>query len=335
MELIYIKENLQGQILDSGILQHYESDFEIGEENNDFEITMATPTRDKLLYIENQIKTRVFADETEYGGYITGIKISAEGSTVTYTGKTWRGMQQNVIVEPPNGEDYKILSGNIGTAMKQLPFPPIYKLKPCDLTANQFQVERYITLFDTVKKYLATATPHDVAMRINYSLQYGGDGILTADFKKKANLSEHIEFSQDYNDNIDLTITRDGNTPKRLICLGQGELKDRQVINLYADKNWNISQTPGEEYPCQIYDYGSSEDLLRDSIKHYKEIIGQHTQIEVSIDGVVVNLGDIVSARDQITGEYVSAEISTIIWKRTDFGDYATESYEYKTKVRV
>lgn len=335
MELIYIKENWQGHVLDSGILQHYEADFEIGEENNNFEITMATPTRDELLYIENHIKTRVFADETEFGGYITGIKISAEASTVTYTGKTWRGMQQNVIVEPPRGEDYKILSGNVGTAMRQLPFPSIYKLKPCDLTANQFQVERYVTLFDTVKKYLATATPHDVVMRINYSLQYGGAGVLTAEFLEKINLSNQIEFSQDYNDNIDLTIIRDGDTPKRLICLGQGDLKDREVINLYADDNWNVSKTPNEGYPCQTYDFGSSEDLLKDSMKHYQELISQHTQIEVSIDGVNVNLGDIVSARDQITGEYVSAEISSIIWKRSDFGDYATESYEYKTKVRV
>ena len=70
-------------------------------------------------------------------------------------------------------------------------------------------------------------------------------------------------------------------------------------------------------------------------MKHYQELISQHTQIEVSIDGVNVNLGDIVSARDQITGESVSAEISSIVWKRSDFGDYATESYEYKTKVRV
>ena len=335
MELIYIKENWRGDILDSGILQNYESDFEIGEDNNTFEIIVATPTEGKLLYIENKIRTRVFADDTEFGGYITGLKINAEASTVTYTGKTWRGMMENIIVEPPKGEDYKILSGNIGTAMQQLPFPTIYELKPCNLTANQFKVDRYITLFDTVKKYLATATPHDVTLNINYSMSYGGAGVLTAEVVKKINLSEQIEFSQDYNDSIDLTITRDGNTPKRLICLGQGDLKDRQVINLYADNNWNVSQTVGEGYPCQIYDYGSSEDLLKDSIKHYQELIGQRIQIEVSIDGVSVNLGDIVSARDQITGEYVSAEISSIVWKRTDFGDYATESYEYKTKVRI
>jgi len=38
MELIYIKENWQGHVLDSGILQHYEADFEIGEENKGKEL---------------------------------------------------------------------------------------------------------------------------------------------------------------------------------------------------------------------------------------------------------------------------------------------------------
>ena len=144
-----------------------------------------------------------------------------------------------------------------------------------------------------------------------------------------------IEVSQDYNDNIKLRIQRDHNTPKHLICLGQGELKNREVIHLYADENWNITQTaiPGA-YPTEIYDFSSTTALLSDGMKRYRELIDGHELIDVAIKDLDIRLGDIISARDRLTNENVTAEITNIIWRCTDYGDHKTEEYDYKSKVR-
>ena len=144
-----------------------------------------------------------------------------------------------------------------------------------------------------------------------------------------------IDISQDYDDHVKLSISRDGNTPKHVICLGAGELSQREVIHLYADDDWNISTTPiAGAYPVEIYEYSGSGNLQTDGIKHFKELIGNHEQIDVNIDGLDINLSDIIAARDTITGESVTAEVTKIIWKCADMGTYQTESFEYQTKVR-
>ena len=47
-----------------------------------------------------------------------------------------------------------------------------------------------------------------------------------------------------------------------------------------------------------------------------------------------MKLSDIVAAKDQLTGETVTAEITKIVWRCDNYGNYQEESYEYNTKVR-
>lgn len=337
MDLMYIRDS--NGIMDSGYLKHFEADFDITTDldyvTNDFEIKMSLPSSDEeLFFSENKIKTIVYVEGTEYGGEITGSIIDTDEKTITYTGRTWRGTLSQWIIEPPAGQDYRVVSGNLATILRQLPLSSYLDVADTTYTTGTFQFDRYITSFEGITKLLTHA---DASLRIGIEFHEGDEytGVATITIQPTRDATGMIEVSQDYNDNIKLRIQRDHNTPKHLICLGQGELRDREVIHLYADENWNIVQTaiPGA-YPTEIYDFSSTTALLSDGMKRYRELIDGHELIDVAIKDLDIRLGDIISARDRLTNEHVTAEITNIIWRCTDYGDHKTEEYEYKTKVR-
>lgn len=339
MDLIYIRTRDGAQ--ESGYLSHYEIDFDITNDTeqvtNDFALKMILPkSEEDLLYIENEVETIIFDEGTEFGGSISGTDINIADNTITYTGRTWRGTLDQYIIEPPAGQDYRIVSGNLATILRNLPHSPYIEYEDTSYSIGSFQFDRYVRLFKGAMK-LITASDDMLRLSIEFNQTEGEyTGVAKASFTLARDLSSLVEVSQDYSDKVKLSIKRDGNTPKRLICLGKGELHEREVINLYADDDWNISRTsiPGA-HPVDTYDFSSSDDLLNDGIKHYKELIGNHKQIDVSISDLDVRLGDIISARDHLTGENVQAEITTIIRKCVDYGEYQNETYEYKTKVRT
>ena len=53
--------------------------------------------------------------------------------------------------------------------------------------------------------------------------------------------SQQIEFSSDMR--LNYTMHMEGDGVNHLICLGQGELKNRIVRHLYVDQNGNIGST--------------------------------------------------------------------------------------------
>lgn len=336
MDLIYVKTDQDG-VQTSGFLSNYEASFDVSTDldfvTNNFELTMILPeTKDDLLWAENEISSIVYVEGTEYGGEISGSVINIAENTITYTGRTWRGTLDQQIIEPPAGQDYRIVSGNLAESLRTLPLGPYVTIADTSYSGNQYQFERYATTFKGASNLL-TAAQSDLRMVLEWEPDgYGGEAVLS--ITPARDLRSVVEVSQDYNNNIQLKITRDGDTPKELICLGSGELKDREVIKLYADDEWNISQTAiAGAYPVEVYDFSSSEDLLGDGVKHYKELIHNHEQIEVSINDLDIRLSDIIGAKDVLTGEFVSAEITSIVWRCTNYGDYQEEDFEYRTRV--
>ena len=339
MDLIYIR-NRDGEY-DSGYLRNYVADFDISSDiensTNDFTLEMPLPdSQEGLYFAENEISTIIFIEGTEYGGEILGSVIDIAANQITYTGRTWRGTLEQYIIEPPAGEDYLVVSGNVADCIEQFPLPADMEVAPNAYTSGSFQVDRYITTLKGITKLLANVDT-SLRIRVTYEQDDGAyTGTVTLQVLPARDLTSLIEASQGYSDRIQLKITRDHNTPHHIICLGQGELHEREVIHLYADEDWTITQTeiPGA-YPVETYDYSSSENLLADGLKHYAEVIGNHEQIEITISDLEVMLGDIISAKDNLTGETVTAEIVNIIYHIVDNGTYATESYQYKTKVRL
>ena len=340
MDLMYIRTRVDGPP-DSGYLHYYEADFDISidtaSSNNDFAIKMPLPeTPEGLYFAENKVSSIVFIEGTEYGGFILGSSINIEEDTITYTGRTWRGLISQYIIEPPAGQDYRTVSGNLAQSIRTLPMHPIITVEDTTYSGGTFKFDRYVTVLDGINKLLVDADP-DLRFSLKFTSTDGAyTGGVSMEIVKVRDLTSLVEVSQDFNDKIGLTITRDHNTPRHLICLGQGELKDREVLHMYADSNWNIQTTAIQgAYPVETYDFGGSEDLYEDGLKHYKELIANHEQIDVSIMDLDVRLGDVISARDHLTGENVQAEINNVVYKCTDYGTHQQESYEYKTKVRT
>lgn len=336
MDLIYVKTDQNG-VQTSGYLSNYEASFDVTTDldfvTNKFELTMILPeTKDGLLWAENEIGSIVYVEGTEFGGEISGSVLNIAENTITYTGRTWRGTLNQWIIEPPTGQDYRTVSGNLATSIRTLPIGPYITVKDTTYSGNSYSFERYCTTFKGVSNLL-TAARSDLRMVIEWeSSGYGGTANLS--IAPARDLRSIVEVSQDYNNNIQLQITRDGDTPKELICLGSGELKDREVVKLYADDDWNISTTPiAGAYPVEVYDFSSSENLLADGQKHYLELIHNHEQIEVSINDLDIRLSDIIGAKDVLTGEFVSAEITSIVWRCNNYGDYQEEDFEYRTRV--
>lgn len=338
MELIYIRTDGMGNV-SSGYLSNFEAAFAISTDidyvTNNFTLTMAIPEDEEdVLYEENLISTIVFVDGTEYGGEIKGYTIDEEANTITYTGRTWRGTMSQYVIEPPSGQDYLVVSGNLADSLALLPWSDYIDIAPTDYSGGSFQFDRYIKVFEGATKLLKAA---DSSLRIGLVFESSGSsGTVTLTVQPARDLASLIEVSQDYNDRVSLKITRDDSTPKVLICLGQGELKNRQVVKLYADDDWNVSTTPiVGAYPVETYDYSSSTALEADGRKQFAELIANHEKIELTIDDLDVRLSDIISGKDILTGQTVKAEITSITWRCTNYGEYQEESYEYRTEVLI
>ena len=340
MDLIYVRTEQVNEeaVVTSGFLSNFNADFDITTDTeyvtNDFQIERALPAdRSELLYEEGKISTIVYVEGEEYGGVIDGSIIDMSEGVIRYTGRTWRGILAGYIVEPPSGQDYLIVSGNLATSLRLLPMGSWIEVEDTTYTGNSFQFDRYCTTFEGATKLLKAAND---ALRMSFAfVSSGAGGKAQLTITPARDMTDLIEVSQDYNDKVKLQITRDGKTPRCLICLGQGELHEREVIKLYAKDDWTITQTAqANAYPVETYDFSSSTALLDDGTKHYKELIESHEQIEVLIEGLDVKLSDVVAAKDQLTGETVTAEITNIIWRCENYGGHQIESFEYKTKVR-
>lgn len=307
MDMIYADRNG----VELGILSDCSLDLDIGD-TNDFEIS---------VYSDNAILDydyRVYVNGTEYGGIVSQIKVDTSANKVTYCGKTWRGILSNYIIAPFSGDDYMMLSGNVsmitGALLNMFDLLGNFEVDYfCDVEVNNYQFDRYCTLLDGITKMLKS-----IGYRLNISCT---DGIVTLAPVPIHDYSDELEYSQDCN--IDFKIEDNRGGVNHLVCLGSGELKDRQVINLYLQADGTIGKTQyytGIDERADVYDYSSVEsleELEKSGREHFAELLDSQT-LEMSIDEINVELGDIVGGRERITGIYMAQPITQKIVKITD-----------------
>ena len=143
--------------------------------------------------------------------------------------------------------------------------------------------------------------------------------------------SANVEFSSDLNVNYIMHMQGDG--VNHLICLGQGELKNREVYNLYVDQNGNIVTTPyytGADEVAEVYDYAGAElpDLIVGGRERLQELMNQNT-FSITVDPEIeVAVGDIVGGRDYLSGMVMKAPVTGKIVRWS--GGF--QSIEYKIK---
>ena len=148
--------------------------------------------------------------------------------------------------------------------------------------------------------------------------------------------SAEIEYSSDMNADYSMKLDRTG--VNHLICLGSGELRNRIVEHLYVDADGKISQTQtffNENEIAELYDYAgaSREDLIKSGADQLRGELNLN-EFRISLESERdVAIGDIVGARDYITGYTVTAPITTKIVKCED--GFVDTEYKLSSDVEI
>ena len=230
-------------------------DFDLGGEN-DVEITC---TRGQM-----QMGCWVMAPGTEYCAVIEEMEVTNSSEEV-WRGNAVRKLLEQYIIQPPSGQDYKVVSGDANEILKSVlggAYGGLFSF-PDDasgIVTGSYQFERYTDALTGFTKMLAAKNA-----RLNIEVIQGGPNepfeiMLSA--VPIQDLSEEIEYSQDSKVNISIEESRRG--INHLICLGKGELKDRQVAHLYVQLDGSISQKQyykGLDERTAVYDNNNAEDL--------------------------------------------------------------------------
>lgn len=315
-----IVANANGEEVRDLLFKEY--DFEVGDEENSYLVTCNSAEWETI-----EDGSRVYIPNTEYGGLFKRLEVDTKKGTVACGGYTWRGMLQNKILIPPTGQDYATDSGELNAvigARVSAAFPNLFEgsTTPTGITVN-YRYNRYVTLYDGLKAMLKSV---GYKMQISYDQETAKvivEAVPIVDY------SNQIEYSSDMN--ADYTMNMEATGVNHLICLGQGELRDRTVVHLYVDANGNISQTQtffGVDEIVSVYDYAGAtrDDLIQSGTEQLAQEVNKNTfKIELESEKDVA-IGDVVGGRDYITGMRMTAPITTkVVTWRNGF-----ETTEYK-----
>ena len=171
---------------------------------------------------------------------------------------------------------------------------------------RQYAFDRYTDAYTGIVKMLDSA-----GMKLHASFR---DGVVTLSAEQKHDYTQDAEFNSDL---VQFKIVKKYKTVNHLICLGSGELENRTVIHLYADKSGNISQEQtqsGLDEYVDVLDYSnaeSEEELIKSGKENLKSLWStDELSIDFDADDDIYDVGDIVGAIDHVTGITVSATIT-------------------------
>ena len=279
-------------------------DVDLGDSRDFQAVFAAADWQDDLTY-----QNRIFIPGTEYGGIIGGIETDTEEETVTVSGYTWRGVLQNKVISPAAGQSYKVVSGELNAVVGALLLEQgisglfVASNENTEISVTNYQFDRYCTLLAGVEKMLKSK---GYRLEVVYVQQeQGASGYVRLSAVPAVDYSETIEYSQDSELHFTFTQTRNG--VNHLVCLGKGELAEREVIHLYVQGDGSISTTTpyytGLAEIAQTYENTSTEDLQEDGTQKLQELMSRQT-FKMSVDSLdfEVEIGDIIGGRDYITG---------------------------------
>lgn len=319
MEFIICSSDMmeQGQIPDTVSV-----DFDVGD-TNDVEIICQKGLLDFGMYL--------ICPGTEYGALIEETDTWTNDTEEKWLGNAFRRFLQEFIIEPPVGQDYKVVSGDAHDVMRQVlngAYNGLFTVpeETSGINIESYKFDRYTDALSGFTKMLLKK-----GARINIEIKQGGSNepfsvVLSA--VPIQNLSSEIEYSQDSKIAVNLKESRRG--INHLICLGKGELKDRQVVHLYAQLDGSISQTrkyyTGLKERTAVYELSYAEDLnelIKGGTERLKELMSTKT-MGMTVQDVDLQIGDIVAGRDYDTGLYLQKPVVQKIVK-VESGDITVE----------
>ena len=277
-----------------------------GKEENDFELVVSgASTIDAGAYI--------YVDGSECGGVVDAMEdqLTAGVSTLTYSGRTWHGVLANKILEPDRGRDYLTVSGTASTVIGSLisrvgldgVFDAVDSPTAGAQTIKSYRFDRYTDCYTGLRRMCEAS---GLKLRLAYA-----SGRVNIWAEPVAHYGDSID-----SDLIDFDATRTWRKPNHLIGLGKGDLAARVVVHWYADAKGNVSQTQslrGVDEITQVYDCSNAETAeLNNKTKEKLQDLQSEGDVRVTVRddaNVVFDVGDTVTARDNLTGITVNASI--------------------------
>lgn len=302
-QLIYTDANR----IDQGVLGNATLDLEYGRDESDqtntFEVSI-----DRNSKIRLEDKALVYIEGTEYGGKITGIGTNTGEDVITYKGMTWHGLLNAHVLGPDSGQDYLVLSGEAHTVIRSLiERMNLQDIFTAPMTSSGININYQVRYEYGYFAILAMLTASSAKLKMTYD---NGMVVLSAEAIEDYSETNELDTTQ-----IELEIDKDYLPVNHLVCLGEGELKNRIVLHFYADANGDVSTTQslfGADENTLIYDYtnADSNELSEKGQEKLKELQNCDT-VKVDIpEGRVLDIGDLVGAIDPITGIYVATEVT-------------------------
>lgn len=315
MDMIYTN----AEHIELGFLQRCNLDMELGSSilssaRNDFTITMSIDN----LPAELRNGALVYEIGSEYGGIVNGIGANTATNKATVYGTTWRGMLSQKVITPPNGKAYYQARGEANTVLSDLIDKEFDGLIIADGFTTDITVNRdyrYTNLLEGIEKMLI-----DQNARLDIKTAYVDKQIKVYVSAIPVNdFTSDIELNNDYGIALDAKKIKSG--VNHVICLGKGELTDRTVIHLYKLANGQITMDStnaikGKDERTITYDYSSAEteeDLIEGGKKKFDENCDEES-LAMTISEKV-EIGDIVGARERVTGIYMSKPVTQKILK--------------------
>ena len=298
-------------------IEDFKLDVAFGADENALTLTVeekSAPAAGQLVYI----------DATEYGGVIDQVKRgSGRGATGTVEckGRTWHGILAGRRLSPDSGSGYLTVNGKAGdvltTLISRMGLESLFKAASDDSTVS-YTFERFCDGYSGLMA-LAKANGRKLSMRRM-------DGYIELSMPPIVDYANKVD-----SDLLDFTITSVHRCVNHLLCAGTGQLANRAIVHFYADENGNVSHKQtlfGIDEICALYDYSNASASELET-EGKKKLLEYQTSGTVEVDAhedMDVDVGDIISARDNSTGTTVTATVSKKVVK-VERG-VATYSYE-------
>ena len=316
MDLIYTNADL----VDQGVLQDCMLDLAFGADENDFELEVpaegVTLEAGALLYIEG----------TEYGGMVDGMRYTSADGVKRYTGRTWHGILNSKVIQPDAGADYYTVSGDanavLAVVLQRLSLSALFVAADGSSGLSvSYQFNRYCGGYDGLRAML-------VGGKLRMEVLGTGRVRLSAE-----PVTRYVKENEWDSDRMTIDATQLWHPVNHLICLGKGDLRQRQVVHLYADANGDLSTTQtstGLAERVAVYDYANAESLESLTAHGMSKLAeyqaGDSCKASLADSETVYDIGDVVGVCDAVTGLSVETTITKKIV--TISGGVVTVSYK-------
>lgn len=331
MRLIYTDSNY----IEQNYLSNAEIDIDIGRHGtalNDIDITVPLDSWDEKF----NDGSLVYSPGTEWGGIIKNRKVSTSGKEITLKGITFRGMLEKEYIQPPEGESYLVLKGEVNEAINQLisgRFGDLFIVDNIGLSDINVDYQiRDMNLLEALEKMLYRA---DIPSRLDIYIGMA-DGKVHLQAIPIVDLSELLQYDNSYN--LSMVAETSSYRYNHILVLGQGELTERARFNLYLTKDNTWSQDENDSYykglNRRTYKYENTNEsdtaaLIEDAIEKVNEENGTDT-LSISFESDDAELFNIVGAKEEITGISFKEQITQKILKGTISSNDSSLTIEYK-----